>query len=390
MRERALRAILCAVALAAIFSGGCAHVATGADAWKEPWNRDARFVVGPYLVYLGAQQGFAVVVGNAPAPKQPPVISWWAVDSARGDARRRATMKPYGPLWTATLAGLAAGGRYAYQVVTGATSGRVHEFIAGAAKNDDFRFIVYGDTRTGHIVHWRVVEAMARERVSFAVHTGDMVTDGGQRDQWHRFFGISRSFAARHPIIAAFGTHEPSNEGLFRHHLLLDSRGEQRYYRRDWGRLRMVMMNSEQEYRPGSSQHAFVERELADGAARNMLMLITTHVPPFSSGPHGSNLQMRGVLLPLCKRYGVELVVSGHDHNYERAKPVDGTTFIVSGSSGAPIRPIDPKAFSAKARTEPHYVLVDVDAGGLTLRAVNLQGQTFDTYVIKPNPPRGK
>jgi hypothetical protein len=89
----------------------------------------------------------------------------------------------------------------------------------------------------------------------------------------------------------------------------------------------------------------------------------------------------------LARRHGVELVLSGHDHNYERTQPIDGTTYIVSGSAGAPIRAVRPRWFSAAARTEPHYVVVDVAGDTLAVRAVNLEGITFDTTVIFPVAP---
>ena len=89
----------------------------------------------------------------------------------------------------------------------------------------------------------------------------------------------------------------------------------------------------------------------------------------------------------LLYEHGVEIVVNGHDHDYERTNPIDGTTYIVSGSAGAPIREVKPHAFSATVRTEPHYVLIDVEKDRLFLRAVNLAGNTFDSTVIPANPP---
>ena len=82
-------------------------------------------------------------------------------------------------------------------------------------------------------------------------------------------------------------------------------------------------------------------------------------------------------------------MIAGHDLDYERTRSIDGTTYMVSGSGGAPIRPVNPRSFTAEARTEPHYVLIDVESDRMILRAVNLQGDTFDTYVIDDNPPHG-
>ena len=80
--------------------------------------------------------------------------------------------------------------------------------------------------------------------------------------------------------------------------------------------------------------------------------------------------------------YGVESVISGHDHDYERTKPIRGVTYFVSGAAGAPIRAVEEQHFSATVRTEPHYMLFDVSKRRMTMRAVNLKGETFDTCLV--------
>ncbi|CAN0594479.1 unnamed protein product, partial [Laminaria digitata] len=103
---------------------------------------------------------------------------------------------------------------------------------------------------------------------------------------------------------------------------------------------------------------------------------------------HGSTLEIREVIGDLAPKYGVELVLAGHDHNYERTKRIDGVTYMVAASGGAPIRRLRPSWFSAAVRTEPHFVIFDVERGSLVGRAVNLNGETFDSFVIPPNPAR--
>ena len=56
-------------------------------------------------------------------------------------------------------------------------------------------------------------------------------------------------------------------------------------------------------------------------------------------------------------------------------------------SGGANIRAMNPNEFSVKVRTEPHFVLFDVDRKSLVGRAINLRGDTFDDFVVPPNPP---
>jgi 3',5'-cyclic AMP phosphodiesterase CpdA len=188
------------------------------------------------------------------------------------------------------------------------------------------------------------------------------------------------------PVV---GNHDVSGRDYFRRYFLHALWSDnQHYFVREWGNLRVVGVDTGIECRAGCSQYYFAERALEEGRRKGQLMVLAMHQPPYSSGEHGSSSTTQGPISALARLHGVELVVAGHDHNYERSQPIDGTTYVVSGSSGAPIRPVRPRWFTAEARTEPHYILVDVEPHRLILRAVNLAGDTFDTTVIDDNPPR--
>jgi Calcineurin-like phosphoesterase len=190
--------------------------------------------------------------------------------------------------------------------------------------------------------------------------------------------------------LPAIGNHDLGNRGYYNRFFFLDRRTKgNRYFITDWGNLRLVALDLDIVCESRCAQYEFVRKALEEGAAANKLMVMFLHYPPYSSGAHGSNLELRAVMSRLAKTYGVELVITGHDHDYERTKSIDGTTYIVSGSAGAPILPIRPHDFTAAARTEPHYVLVDVDGDQLSIRAVNLNGEVFDSVVIPANPPGG-
>lgn len=348
-----------------------------------PWEA-GELDLGPYLRNLGDNR-FAVVVGDS-SWTLPPTVEWWPADdraaSQRLEARRR------DDLWVAVLDGLAPGTRVSYRVVSGDRTTQPRSFTAGQPRGTSFRFAVFGDTRTNHVVHWQVIKALSRERVDFAIHTGDMVSYGVQDREWRRFLAIEHPLMTKVPLVPVMGNHDVSKLGYFRRYFVTDmASGGRRYFARDWGDVRLVLVDAMVEYREGSTQFRYLDRKLAEAARAGMYIVMATHEPPFSSGKHGSNLVMRKTLHQLARRHGVELVVSGHDHNYERTKPQNGVTYLVSGSAGAPIRPVRPRTFSAKTRLEPHYVLIDVEKRGMTLRAINLQGDTFDSEVIPPNPP---
>jgi predicted phosphodiesterase len=363
--------------------------------WEEA--QPGLFSMGPYIV-LGSAGTAYVSLKDEGIPA--PVVDWWVqpeqADRAGGTAAaapspgvmKSVTARRNEDMWVAELHQLPIGPAIRYRVRSAVGTTPAYQFRVGVEKDKRFRFAVFGDTRSGHSVHRSIVEALDREQVDFAVHTGDMVEQGGRQDQWARFFQIERPLLVDTPMMPLVGNHDVSGRDYFRHYFLHALwAGNEHYFVRDWGQLRIVGVDSGVECREGCSQYFFAERALAEGERQGKLMVLALHYPPYSSGEHGSSADVQGPISTLARRHGVELVLTGHDHDYERTKPIDGTTYVVTGSSGAPIRPVTPRWFTAEARTEPHYVLVDVEAKRLILRAVNLAGETFDTAVIDENPP---
>ena len=110
------------------------------------------------------------------------------------------------------------------------------------------------------------------------------------------------------------------------------------------------------------------------------------HHPLYSSGmTHGSQLKLREVLEPLLIQYNVSLVLSGHDHIYERIKPQNGIQYFVEGSSGQ-LRPGDlrkPSPLTAFGNdTDQTFMLMEVDGDNLTFNAINQTGAIIDSGVI--------
>jgi len=361
------------------FVAGCSGAS---PEWEAP-GAPPPLLAGPYTMVVGTNE---FLVAFRHIGRVSPTVDWESESGKTGSA----ATKRSGDLYSAVLKDLPRGEKVTYRVMVDRVEfGRGTVRANTPADQPKFRFAAFGDTRTNHQVHRAVVEAMAKEDIDFFLHTGDMVERGGKPEQWTTFFQIERELMARAPIVPAIGNHDLGNRGYYERFFFLDtfSNGKS-YFITDWGNLRVVSLDVTIVCEHRCSQYIAVEKALAEGAAANKLMVLFLHNPPYSSGAHGSDMTLREVLGALARRYGVELVITGHDHDYERTKPIDGTTYIVSGSAGAPVRPILPSEFTAEARTEPHYILVDVDANHLALRAINLRGEVFDDALIPDNPPK--
>ena len=105
------------------------------------------------------------------------------------------------------------------------------------------------------------------------------------------------------------------------------------WYAETVGSVLFVVLDSNQVDNPGQTR--WLEQTLQHSSSR--WTVVAMHHPAYSAGVHGSDLGLRDAWSPLFSRYGVDLALSGHDHDYQRSKVMDGVVYVVSGG-GAKIR----------------------------------------------------
>jgi predicted MPP superfamily phosphohydrolase len=111
--------------------------------------------------------------------------------------------------------------------------------------------------------------------------------------------------------------------------------------------------------------------------------IVSLHHPPYSAGYQGSDTECREIFTPLFARYGVQLVLSGHDHDYQRSDPVDGTTYVVTGSASG-TRRTGSDGFTAKSFSTLGFVELGVYPDRIEGRFVDGDQRIADTFVIRP------
>jgi hypothetical protein len=114
------------------------------------------------------------------------------------------------------------------------------------------------------------------------------------------------------------------------------------------------------------------------------------HYPPYSAGSHGSDMIIRDRYSPLFEEFSVDMVFSGHDHNYQRTVPLaraapaeDGVTYIVTGGGGAPLYDMDSVDWTAVTRKAHHFVLIKIVGNSLRLSAIDSKGEVFDELALQ-------
>jgi 3',5'-cyclic AMP phosphodiesterase CpdA len=132
--------------------------------------------------------------------------------------------------------------------------------------------------------------------------------------------------------------------------------------------------------RPGSdAQRAWLEATLASATETWKIALL--HHPPYSAGYQGSNLPAREAFAPLFERFGMRLVLSGHDHDYQRSHPIHGVTYVVTGAA-AETRRTGRQEFTAFSASWHSFADIAVFSDHLLVRGVNQDARMFDEVVI--------
>lgn len=110
--------------------------------------------------------------------------------------------------------------------------------------------------------------------------------------------------------------------------------------------------------------------------------VVMGHHPIYSSGFYGNDPQLAAKLSSLMRRHGVQLYINGHDHNYERSKPINGITYLVVGGGGASLRPVIATDQTARAASVFSFAELTASPRELKLSAWDKNGQPIDQAVI--------
>jgi hypothetical protein len=113
------------------------------------------------------------------------------------------------------------------------------------------------------------------------------------------------------------------------------------------------------------------------------------HHPLYTSGRYRVGARaLRSALEPLLVEGDVDVVLSGHEHFYERLKPQRGISYFTSGAAGA-IRIGDLRESALTARgfdTDNHFMLMEISGDELYFQTISRAGETVDAGVITRNP----
>ncbi len=290
-----------------------------------------------------------------------------------------------------------------YYFVCGGSEGgysQERSFHTAPAIPSKIRFIVGGDSRSQPAIRDDVSKAAAKLDPAFIVHTGDFVDLGGDQRLWNSWFTSMDELwvgpsGLTIPVIPVHGNHEkhaPHYLGQF------PLSGKGYWYSVDYGpSLHIAVLDSEQDSL--DEQVTWLDEDLSSHSGSTW-KIVAIHQPFLSASEHGGSAILVEKIAPVIDKHHVDIVFSGHDHDYERTYPVNftasdtspqpspenGTIYIVSAGWGAPLYESGKGWWTAYSDSLYHFTLVTIYANNtMHLEAIDLEGKTFDqAFIVKP------
>lgn len=255
---------------------------------------------------------------------------------------------------------------------------------------DTFRVGMLGDSRGAYESLDDLIASMETHSPDFYLFSGDMVELGPSQAEWDGWFDAMGEVFAENVVVPVHGNHE----FLAVHHFAQFSLpNNEEWFSLRYGDLHLVVLNDT----VGDLAHRSVDQvEYLDQAFsehESGWQIVSHHQPMYTvSTRHRSNTDLREYWEPLYDQYGVDLVVTGHNHLYERSVPIragapatpeTGTVHIVTGGAGAPLySDIEPDWYGEVSNPVEHYVIADFGPTGIEVVARDRSDNVIDSFTI--------
>ncbi|KAJ1950200.1 hypothetical protein FBU59_000792 [Linderina macrospora] len=381
----------------------------------------------PMLYQHGDSHYF--VVWETTCPSGDPMVEWWTSDMhshvytepwyRRIDANHHRYTAIFGPTGNAS--------NVFYKVNNYRQSTQQYK-IHRPAKHALHRVLVMADNQNGPSNFRKVLARISKfygsNTPDSILHVGDSVQTARSLKDWQKqLFSPMEDIGGmqhRTPTIFVPGNHDhdkrrkPNNSNLYTdmYHGLFDSEDlgnsavvdgkyHRFYHSVSVGTARIIVLDAEC---PSAEQSEFLEHELQSPEFQNAeFKIVAIHIPPYiefwdpytwnDKGEKHWGEHIRIEYDPMFRKYGVDLVISGHQHNYQRStvhrgpgyERDDPITYAIVGGAGGrlDLRRVEDYHMYNVTYLDHHFVSLDIESKRLHWVARNIADETVDEFVLQ-------
>ncbi|GGH17756.1 metallophosphoesterase family protein [Sphingobacterium alkalisoli] len=297
-----------------------------------------------------------------------------------------------------TFKGLKPGTLYTYRVGDGELWSAWNQFRT-ADPSGDFSFIYLGDAQNDIRSRWSrsIRKAFQHEpNARFIVHAGDLINRSNTDSEWGEWYEGSGFIHQMIPAIATPGNHEYRRDSL--EQLVLDPHWKTQFqfpkngpvgmqdavYYIDYQDLRMISLNSQLimlDSVAAKTQEKWLEDVLA--SSKSKWNIVVMHHPVYSTSKDRDNTILREHFKPIFEKYGVDIVLQGHDHTYARGTGGKERPVYLLSVAGPKMYESDSERWMevSTSRTQLYQVIRVTDSK-LYFSSYKLNGQLFDSFEL--------
>jgi len=266
--------------------------------------------------------------------------------------------------------------------------------------------------------------------LNLIISTGDSAYDHGTNEEYQKnLFSVHDDVFKNYAFWPVYGNRDAKGWSFFNLFNLPTNAelggvasGTERYYSVDYGQLHLIFLDSnEGGYTANDKMIKWMKKDLETTTQKWLIVFM--HHPPYTRGKHNSNdpkdsgnrmFNMRNRVIPVLEDAGVDMIVSGHSHSYERSflidchygltsdfkessklqagpefrKPVgrvphSGTVYMVLGSSAEAVNGKLDHPAMAVSEAILGSMIIDVESTSLVARFINNKAEVVDKFVIK-------
>jgi predicted MPP superfamily phosphohydrolase len=224
----------------------------------------------------------------------------------------------------------------------------------------NFNFAAVGDTNCNSITE-NIVEDIQAKAPEIVLGLGDYIYNDDSADCWLEIIEPIDNI-----MKIAIGNHEIGAilTELMEHYGLTDQ-----YYSFDYQNVHITVMSDYVPDEIGSEQHDFVQNDLAKAAADpNIDWIVVSHHSQKYASTQNYDIpdenEWNTIYHPLFEQYNVDLVLQGHQHNYQR-------TYPIKYNIDTPINPIITDRNRSTYTNPEGQIYLTVGTGGASLHSLN-------------------